>query len=79
MSAFRPKELILGRPDNNAGDDDKLHYSLFVCFLLGCRHGSFQLPGTLNCPDDYIDKPLYYGAYFTINVRSATPQDTQCR
>ncbi|XP_029191254.2 uncharacterized protein LOC114957861 isoform X2 [Acropora millepora] len=46
-------------------------------FRKGCRHGSFQLPGTLNCPDDYIDKPLYYGAYFTINVRSATPQDTQ--
>lgn len=34
MSAFRPKELILGRPDNNAGDDDKLHYSLFVCLFI---------------------------------------------
>lgn len=71
----------MGPADNNDGDDDKLHYSLFVCFfvLSGCRHGSFQLPGTLNCTDDYIDKPLYYGAYFAINVPSATPQDTQCR
>ena len=66
-------------PNNNDGMTSYIILCLFVCFLLGCRHGSFQLPGTLNCPDDYIDEPLYYGAYFTINVPSAIPQDTQCR
>ncbi|KAL9952752.1 hypothetical protein ACROYT_G040047 [Oculina patagonica] len=46
-------------------------------FRKGCRHGSFQSPGTLTTSDDYIDRPLYYGAYFTIKVPPTVPQDAQ--
>lgn len=46
-------------------------------FMRGCRHGSFQRPGTLATSDDYINRPLYYGAYFTVQVPPTVPQDAQ--
>lgn len=50
----------------------------FMVNLVGCRHGSFQRPGTLATSDDYINRPLYYGAYFTVQIPPTVPQDAQC-
>ncbi|XP_022787208.1 uncharacterized protein LOC111327316 isoform X2 [Stylophora pistillata] len=43
----------------------------------GCRHGSFQRPETLTTSDDYINTPLYYGAYFTVQVPPTVQKDAQ--
>ena len=48
-------------------------------FFVGCRHGSFQRPGTLAAVNDYIERPLFYGAYFSIQVPPADLQDAQCK
>ena len=53
---------------------------LFCFFIyIGCRHGSFQRPGTLAESDDYIERSLFYGAYFSIQVPAADTQDVQCK
>lgn len=68
--------------DHHALTSDWLFYYFFFrfCFFfVGCRHGSFQRPGTLVASDDHIDRPLFYGAYFSIQVPPADLQDAQCR
>ena len=58
-------------------------YVFLLNFLsLGCRHGSFQRPGTLELSDDYIDSPLFFGARFSVEVPPARPHaqlDIPCK